>query len=190
MPRPHAGQEEKRMELPLQITGRDLTLSASLESEIRDRAGKLELFCDKIMRCKVVLEGPAQHHRKGGPFKVRIDLTVPGSELVVNHQSDEDLYVAVRDAFDAARRQLEDYVRRQRGDVKAHAEPPYGHVSKLFEEEGYGFIETADGREIYFHRNSVLVPGFENLKVGAPVRFTEEAGEKGPQATTVTSASK
>jgi cold shock CspA family protein len=94
--------------------------------------------------------------------------------------------VAVRDAFDVARRQLEDFVRHQRGDVKSHETPPHARVSKLFPEGGYGFLETPDGREIYFHRNSVLHEGFNRLKINSEVRFSEEMGEKGPQASSVT----
>ncbi len=123
---------------------------------------------------------------KGGAYKVRIDLTVPGDELVVSRQADEDLYVAIRDVFDAARRRLEDYSRRQRGSVKAYEVPPQARVSKLFPEEGYGFLETPDGAEIYFHRNSVLGAGFDHLEIGTEVRFVMEQDEKGPQASTVT----
>jgi cold shock CspA family protein len=97
----------------------------------------------------------------------------------------EDAFVAVRDAFAAARRRLQDRRRRQRGQVKLHEASPEGHVMRVDAEQGFGFIETADGREIYFHRNSVLNGGFERLCVGAPVRFAEEAGEKGAQASTV-----
>ena len=107
-------------------------------------------------------------------------------ELVVNRQADEDLPVAIRDAFDAMRRRLEDYARHQRGAVKSREATPQARVSKLFHEEGYGFLETPDGREIYFHGNSVLPPGFDHLAVGTEVRFAEEQGAEGPQASTVT----
>jgi len=174
------------MEHPVQVTLRDISPSEAVEGYIRERAAKLDEFYDRIMSCRVVVEAPVRHHRKGGPFKVRIDLTVPGDELVVNKQSDEDLYVAIREAFDAIRRRLEDYVRRQRGSVKTHEGPPQARVSKLFPEEGYGFLETPDGTEIYFHRNSVLGAGFDRLEIGTKVRFVEEPGDQGPQASTVT----
>jgi ribosomal subunit interface protein len=178
--------EEVAMELPVQVTLRDISPSEAVEGYIRERAAKLDEFYDRIMRCRVAVEAPVRHHRKGGPFKVRIDLTVPGDELVVNKQSDEDLYVAIREAFDAIRRRLEDYVRRQRGSVKTHEGQPQARVSKLFPEEGYGFLETPDGIEIYFHRNSVLGAGFDRLEIGTKVRFVEEPGDQGPQASTVT----
>ncbi len=117
---------------------------------------------------------------------MRLDVTVPGAELVVNQQADEDLSVAVRNAFDAMRRPLEEYARRQRGAVKTHEEPLLqGRVSRLVPQEGYGFVKTPDGREIYFHRHSVLAPGFEQVEIGMEVRFAEEEGEKGPQASTI-----
>jgi cold shock CspA family protein len=116
---------------------------------------------------------------------VRIDLIVPGDELVVDRQVDEDLYVAIRDAFHAARRKLEDYARRQRGAVKVHEASPHARVVKLFPDEGYGFLETPDGREVYFHRNSVKDSGFDRLEIGTEVRFAEESGEQGPQASAV-----
>jgi cold shock CspA family protein len=97
----------------------------------------------------------------------------------------EDPYVAVRDAFNAARRRLQDHQRRFEGRVKSHEAPPHGRVAQLFPEMDYGLIETADGREVYFHRNAVLNDGFDRLTPGAEVRFAEEEGEKGPQASTV-----
>jgi ribosomal subunit interface protein len=175
---------EETVQQPLQITARDLSLSEAAENDIRAKAENLDTYYDGIVNCRVVVEGPGRHHRQG-PYTVRIDLTVPGSELVVDRQSDADLYVAIRDAFDAARRRLEDHARRQRGDVKVREAAAYARVSKLLPERDHGFLETPDGREIYFHRNSVLHPGFDRLTIGTEVRFTEEAGDQGPQASTV-----
>jgi cold shock CspA family protein len=178
------------MQLPLQITAHDFPLSAAMEAEIRERAARLDTYYEGIMRCRVVVAAPVGHHHRGGPYNVRIDLTVPGAELVVNRQADEELPVAIRDAFDAMRRRLEDYVRHQRGAVKTHEAASQARVSKLFRAEGYGFLETPEGREIYFHCNSVLPPGFDHLAVGTEVRFAEEQGIEGPQASTVTIVSK
>ena len=100
------------MKTPLQITFRDLPHSDALDTHIREKAQKLEQFFSGLMGCRVVVEQSAKHHQQGKPFNVRIDLTVPGSEIVVDRQENEDVYVALRDAFDAAKRQLEDYVRR------------------------------------------------------------------------------
>jgi cold shock CspA family protein len=110
---------------------------------------------------------------------------MPKEDFVVTREAHADLYVAIRDAFDAARRHLQDQVRKARGDVKHHEEMPTARVSTLFPDRGYGFLTTFDGREIYFHEHSVLGDKFTSLKVGMEVHFVEEPGEKGPQASTV-----
>jgi len=153
-----------------------MTPSPALEAAIRERSEKLEKFCADMIGCHVIVETPHKHHHKGNLYDIRIVVTVPGQEIAVRHTPDaqhshEDAFVAVRDAFDSMRRQLEDYVRLRRG--KVYLEP----------ELDYGKIETPDGREIYFHRNSVIDASFDDLVIGAEMRFVEEAGEKGPQAT-------
>ena len=173
------------MQTPLEINARHIRLTDKLEALIRERSEHLERYYPRLIRCHVSLDGPSGHRRSGGPFDVRIDLRVPGKEIVVTHQQSDDLPAAVRDAFDAARRQLQDYASRQRGETKNHEEAPEGTVSKVFANRGYGFIQTSDGREIYFHQNSVLGEGFANLTEGIQVRFSEEMGDDGPQASTV-----
>jgi ribosomal subunit interface protein len=178
------------MKLPLEVTFRNLGHSDAIEASIRDHAERLERFSSDIMACRVVVEADHRHHHKGNLYHVRVDLTVPGTELVASrrpaeHQEHQDVYVAVRDAFDAARRQLEDFVRRRRGEVKHHPPPAHGRVLEVFPDAGYGTIETADGRVVYFHANSVLGVGLGDLPVGSEVRFDEETGERGPQASTV-----
>lgn len=193
---------------PLQITFREgMTLPAA-ELWIRSEAAKLENFYSRIMGCRVAVESPHRRHREGSPYHVRIDLTVPGGELVVKHepglktsarQSGEaeikkrletrapqkNLRQAIHQAFKAAGRLLQDYARRQRGDVKRREARPLAKVSQLFSDEGYGFLATLDGRNIYFHKDSVLNKAFGRLKVGSTVSFAEEQGDKGPQASTV-----
>jgi ribosomal subunit interface protein len=166
--------------------------SAAVEAVIREKAAKLDQFYDHIMSCRVIVEAPHGHHHQGNLFQVRIDLTVPEGELLVTREhhhkdhSHEDVYVAIRDAFDAMKRQLEDYARKRRGKVKKHEPPAHGRVFSLNSGEDYGRIETPDERLIYFHRNSVLDNAFDKLEVGSEVRFVEEMGERGPQASTVT----
>jgi len=111
------------MQIPLQISLHGIEHSDALYNAIRERADKLEHYYDRVMSCRVVLERAGRHKHKGSQYTVRIDLKVPGSEVVVTHQHDEDLQIALRDAFDAARRRLEDYAREQRGDVKRHSQP-------------------------------------------------------------------
>jgi len=175
----------------LQITFRNVDASPTVEAKIRERAHELEQFFGRIVSCRVVVEAPKRRHR-GDLYHIRVDLKVPGKEIVVQrdppeHQAHQDIYVAVRDCFDAVRRQLEDHVRQRRGDVKAHEVPSHGRIASLIAEQDYGFIDASDGSEVYFHRNAVTDGGFERLKVGDEVRFTLHAGEgeKGPQASSV-----
>lgn len=205
--------------IPLQVTFRDMPPSEAIEAAIREKVDKLHAFYDGIMSCRIVVEAPHRRHHKGKLYHVRIDLTLPGKEIVVKHEpkrlkvttsrvqgtsdvvlgemhepskyaAHEDVYLAVRDAFDAARRKLQDYARRERGAIKLHTAPMRGRVTKLFSEEGFGFLETHDGGEIYFHKNSVLEPGFTHLGLGSVVYFNEEEGDKGRQASTVKIAGK
>ncbi|HSQ03407.1 MAG TPA: HPF/RaiA family ribosome-associated protein [Burkholderiales bacterium] len=178
------------MQLPLQITFRNLATSAALEAKIRERADKLDHFHDEIMSCRVAVELLHKHHHHGNHYHVRVDVTVPGEELVVAREPDEhhaytDMFVAIRDAFDTMESLLEDYACRQRREVKSHIVPPHGRVAELYPEEGYGRIETPDNRLVYFHRNSVIGGAFDRLAVGSEVRFVEEEGDMGPQASTV-----
>ncbi|MBI5612360.1 MAG: HPF/RaiA family ribosome-associated protein [Gammaproteobacteria bacterium] len=170
------------MQIPLQITLRDMPPSEAVETRIREKAQKLDSFYDRIMSCRVVVESTQRHQHQGKLHSVHIDLSVPGAELVVNRVEHEDIYVAIRDAFNAIGRKLEDYARRQRGDVKSHDAPGRGRVTKIFPAQGYGFIETPDRRELYFNRNSVVEPEFEQLEIGAEVNYVEEQGKEGPQA--------
>jgi cold shock CspA family protein len=178
------------MQLPLQISFRHMEHSDAIETVVREKATALDTFAEHIMSCRVVVELAGKHHQHGNLYEVRIDLTLPGGEIAVTrepsqHTEYRDIQVALRDAFDSARRQLEDYVRRQRRDVKAHEIAPHARVSQLFPKEGYGFLATPDGREIYFHRHSVLHDEFDQLQIGTEVIFVEEEGKKGPQASTV-----
>lgn len=175
----------------LQIGFRNMDASPAVEAKIRERAHELEQFDDRIVSCRVVVEVPQRRHH-GDLYHVRIDLKVPGKEIVVKrgpseHHAHEEIYVAVRDCFDSVRRQLEDHVRRRRADVKAHEEPAHGRISSLIAEKEYGFIDSVDGVEVYFHRNAVTGRGFNRLKVGDEVRFVlhPAEGEKGPQASSV-----
>lgn len=174
------------MQRPLQIVIRDIPPSDALDAHIRDKVEKLEQFYPRITGCQVTVEYAGKHKHQGKLFNVRIDLTVPGSELVVNRDMHEDVYVALRDAFDATKRQLEDYGTRQRGDTKSHEFPTHGKVARIFSDEGFGFIETMDGHELYFSRDNVTHPGFEKLEVGSEVQFLAEAANEGMQAKRVT----
>lgn len=196
------------MQLPLQVTFRNMEASPSVYGWIEEEAANLETLYRPIMGCRVAVDAPHRHHKRGAQYHVRIDLTVPGGEIVIKRQPSakarvlqsgqrkvvknlefgiphKNLRQAIDDAFKAAARRLQDYARRQGGRIKVHEPAPIARVSRLLADEGYGFLTTVDGREIYFHRDSVLNRGFDRLKVGTTVAFAEEPGEKGPQASTV-----
>lgn len=170
------------MQIPLQITMRDMDRSDALDTAIQEHAAKLEQFHSRITRCKVTVEQMHKHHQQGKHFAVKIDLRVPGREIVATHDHDEDVYIAVRDAFDSAKRQLEETARELRGDVKTHVPALRGTITRMRLDEGYGFIETSDGRELYFSRDNVVHPPFEHLEPGTAVQFIEELAAEGPQA--------
>lgn len=176
------------MKIPAQITFRGMNTSPALEAKIRGKAEKLEQYHDRITSCRVVVEAPHRHSRKGKLYFITIDVTIPGAELVVNsekrnHHSHEDPYVALRDAFNAMSRQLEERARENKGKVKTHETSPEGTIARLFPD--HGFIATPDRGDVYFHRNSVADGNFDDLREGGKVRFLATEGEKGLHATTV-----
>lgn len=178
------------MHVPLEIRFHNVDPSAAVETAVREAAAKLEQFADDITSCRVTVEGPHKRHQQGNLFAVHVDVRYAGGEVVASREpserhAHEDVYVAVRDAFRAARRQLQDRVRIRRGDVKPHAAEPHGRILSLDPTRDCGLIETSDKREIYFHRNSVLNASFGELEPGVEVRFSEERGDAGPQASTV-----
>jgi cold shock CspA family protein/ribosome-associated translation inhibitor RaiA len=183
-------ESEESVRLPLQITFRQVDASPALEARIRNLAARLDSFSEHIMRCEVVVEPPAHHQHHGGLYDFHIHITLPDGEIGIHHahpadHAHEDPYVALRDAFRAARRQLEDYERKRRGDVKRHTGAAEGWICELDAARDSGRIQTDDGRLIYFHRNSVVGSRFQDLVTGTKVRFAEEAGDLGPQASTV-----
>lgn len=179
------------MQVPLQVTYNNMNKSEALDEAIHKRVNKLVRKYEEIISCHVVVDAPLKSQRKGGLYRVRIDITCPQGKVAVNREppaqrkNHEDVYVALRDAFNAAGRQLDQYSCRRRGDVKFHEEVPFGEISYLCPMEDYGKITTPDGREIFFHRNSVLNANFDALVEGTKVRFSEEDGDKGPQASSV-----
>jgi cold shock CspA family protein len=179
------------MKLPLQISFHNVKRTDEIEDRIREEAAQLDQFCNCIMSCRIVIDVPHRHHETGNAYQIRIDIKVPGEEIAIVRQPSEhdptyaNLNTVMRDAFDSAARKLEDYVRRQRRDVKQHATTLHGRVSRVFPQSGYGFIESPDGLELYFHAHSVLEDKFEDVRVGTEVAYAEEFGDKGPQASTV-----
>jgi cold shock CspA family protein len=178
------------MQLPLQVAFHNMRHSDQVVRAIEAHVAHLETFYDRITTCRVVVDMPHKHHESGNLYQVRIDLTVPGREIVVNRESSQqtqfkDLDAALGHAFDVAARQLEEFARQRNAKVKHHEPLPHARVTRLNAAARYGFLETPDGREVYFHANSLLNGDFERLELGTEVSFVEELGEKGPQASTV-----
>jgi cold shock CspA family protein/ribosome-associated translation inhibitor RaiA len=180
------------MQVPLKMTFRNVPKSAAMEALIRKQAAKLERVCSHLVSCRISVEKPQAHQKTGNPFRVRVDVTVPPEHklVTVRNAGEGDLHerlpTVVRRAFDATERQLKKLSERQRGKVKNHPEQAVaGFVIRLFRNGGFGFIKSLEGREIYFHRNSLPAAEFSRLEVGTGVQWNEEEGENGPQATVV-----
>jgi cold shock CspA family protein len=180
------------MDVPLEIAFVDMDSSEFVENRIRERVARLETRNLRLVSCRVAIEIPHQSHRKGNLYHVRIEMGVPGKELVISRapgdiNAHNDVYVAIDDAFEAAERLLAEDGRKAKGDVKLHEGGLQGRVTRLFGEQGHGFIATTDGREIYFHRNSVVDGDFSDLEEGQTVELVLVHGESpmGPQATMV-----
>lgn len=179
------------MQTAPQIEFQGMAPREGLRDVIRERIAELEQRYGRITSCRVVLKAPGGHHQSGGLYETHIHLGLPdGRSVHVGRtpKADErhgDVIFALHDAFRRARRRLQDEARRLRGDVKTHEPAPLATVARIDREAGFGFLRTPDGREVYFHRNSVLDGHFKDLEPGNRVAFAEEEGEKGPQASTV-----
>jgi cold shock CspA family protein len=182
---------ERAMQTPVEIDFQGMEARPDLRAAIDRQVAALEDRFGRITAGRVVLKAPGGHHRTGGLFEINIHLALPEGRVVnigrtpQNDERHADINYALNDAFKRARRQLQDHVRKLQGQVKQHEGLPLGTVAELDPLGEFGFIETDDGREIYFHRNSVLNGGIADLALGARVSFAEEMGEKGPQASTV-----
>jgi ribosomal subunit interface protein len=131
------------MQSPLKLTLHGVDSSDALEARIRAKVEKLEEFFNHITSCHVVVELPHKHQQQGSQFNVRIDIVVPGNEIVVTRDHAEDVYVALRDAFDAASRQLKDYAQKLRREVKSH-EPQRKRLNEEVEQEAGEEAKTED----------------------------------------------
>lgn len=181
------------MNHPLQITFRDMAPSPAVERAIEERVAKLENQYGPLQRVQVVIDTPhrtQQHKRK--TLRVHVDVRVPGGEIVVNNETSqnhgpEELHLRVRDAFDGVIRQLEGWERRRKAQVKLHVAPPMAQVIRHFPQQGYGFLRTPDGLEVYFHENAVENAAFQALEVGSEVTFVygDPDATQGPRASTV-----
>ena len=178
------------MQSPVVIQFKNMESSEAVEAAINKWVDKLDRAYPTIISCRVSIEAPSRKKRHGGLYHTRIDIQLPGKEVVVNripdmHHSYTDAYVSIRDAFKSAQRKLEDVVKRRQGKVKTHVLPIHGWIITLFPTNDSGTIESSDGKEIYFHRNSLLTDNFDDLTVGMEVRFVEHEDNEVPRASSV-----
>jgi cold shock CspA family protein/ribosome-associated translation inhibitor RaiA len=179
------------MQTPVEIDFQGLKGTEQLRACVMKNVAVLEQRFGRITACRVVIKAPSERHRSGGACEITIRLSLPqGREVDIgrSEKADDrhaDAIVALNDAFKRARRRLQDHARRMRGHVKSHDGPPIATVKRFDGAAGFGFLETQDGREIYFHKNSLLDNGSREVVPGTRVTFFEEMGEKGPQASTV-----
>lgn len=179
------------MEVPVQIEFQGMNADEKVRGTVLKQVAVLDQRFGRITACRVVVKAPSERHRNGGLYEINIRLSLPqGREVDIGRtaSADErhaDLAFAMNDAFKRARRGLRDQSRLIRGEVKIHEPQPTATVTRVDDMGEFGFLETSDGREVYFHRNSVLNGSFQHLAPGVRVTFCEEAGEKGPQASTV-----
>ena len=181
------------MQQPLEIAFHHMESSPALEAELRDRFAKLEKLCDRLTSCRISVELLHKQHRTGNVYEVHIDMRVPGDELVVSrplHKVKEryaspDVYISIREAFEAAERQLKKYNRQLTGELKKHAAEFFGQVAETHPEEDWGYLLDNAGQLLYFHRNAVMDGSFEELKRGDAVDYVQADGETGPTAVKV-----
>jgi cold shock CspA family protein/ribosome-associated translation inhibitor RaiA len=183
---------ERVMQESLQISFHNMASSEALEARVREHWAKVERHYDGIISARIVLEAPHKQPHKS-TLGITISIGVPGRDIVVKreqrlHESDRNATWVINEAFHTAERQLEEYAQKQRHDVKVHdGEREYARVVRLYPDQDYGFIETRDQLDIYFHRDVLRDADFDDLKVGSEVLYTlaPDDGPMGPMASSV-----
>lgn len=170
------------MKQPMQLRFLGMEPSEAVAAAARDKAAKLDRFHPDLMTCRVTIERVDRHQQQGQHFAVRIDVTLPGEELSIDRVQHEDVYVALRDAFDDIRRRIQDSRARAQRKVKQHAGELHGKVVRIDAAEGRGFIETAEGDDYWFGRDNLAGVPFDHLDVGTEVQFIGEVADEGRQA--------
>lgn len=180
------------MRNPVEISFHGVSRSAAIEDMIKKDAEKLERVCDDMVSCRVGIKLDQKSRATNNPFKITIEMRVPpGHNLVVtnspeNKGDSSDLKAVLKTTFKTAQRRLKQLVEKRQGDTKHHHEQEVvGIITKIFADEGYGFLRTLEGDEMYFHRNSVVNEQFDRLEPGTGVNYTAVTGNKGLQASSV-----
>lgn len=181
------------MTTPLEISFHNLTPSPAIEAAIEKRVAKLEKLYPRLTSVRVSVEKPHRQNRTTSPFEVHVEMNVPGRVLAVTRETKHarqrfarpTIQTSVNEAFRTAEAQLKEFKAQQRGAVKTHPAMLQGTVRRVDRRNGVGFLITNEGKEIYFHSNSLLSGEFEKLKRGDAVHYTEALGDTGPTANKV-----
>lgn len=164
--------------------------SEAVSAVVQNHVDSLERMSPNLISCHVVLTRPSRKHQQGTLYQIKLRLHMPGTNIIIDkdpgmNQAHEDVYVAIRDAFLAAKRKIEDYNRIRSGRVKEKVRPLHAKILRLIPASDCGFVVSEDQREIYFHRNALLNGDYDSLHLGQEVRFSETMGENGPQITSM-----
>ncbi|MDD4859508.1 MAG: HPF/RaiA family ribosome-associated protein [Dehalococcoidales bacterium] len=180
------------MQVPPEISYEGVEKTAALDELILNQIAKLEKVCNYIVSARIAVESYTQSRHTGNAYRVRIDIHIPHAQnMVVKRVSVasrefEPLPTIIKRAFKSAERQLAKLTEIKRREVKSHPDNEVtAFVDRIFRDEGYGFLRALDGHQVYFHRNSCLHGEWERLTAGTGVRYTEELGDKGPQASSI-----
>ena len=189
--------KEHIMQNIAQITFKDIDHSDAVEARIRERIERLEQIYDRITSCKVWVRAPHRRHKKGTHYVIGIELNTPMGTLSIDREpgdvnAHEDIYVTIRDSFNAMERQLRKEKEQHSGRPEESVIPLQGAIERLEPEKDCGHISTTDGRLIYFHRNAVIDQSFDELETGDAVELVvdREGADEGPHASTVRPISK
>ena len=199
------------METEPEIMFRGVNRTSYIDKLITRGIAKLEQVCNYIVSTRVTVEQIQTRHRTDSPYRILVEISIRDRpDIVVERLSnkvkktvddpdlvnsrpvrkrntrEEALPAFIISTFDAARRELKKITDKQRGAVKVHPQQQaQAMVEKIFRDQEYGFLRSLDGQSVYFNRNSVLHDHWAQLKVGTAVRYTQELGDKGLQASTV-----
>jgi cold shock CspA family protein len=180
------------MSIPLQLTFRNTDRSKWIEEAVEAELIKLEKFSDQIQQCRVVIEKSNNHHHKANIFHVRVSMIVEGKEIIVSKESasesaGKDVHTALKHAFDVIPKKLEKLDRLDDPVHLRHCKKreyytiiEHAQVARVFTEDGFGFLQTTDGNEVYFEKDSLVGGLFDQLLPGTDVAFAAEAGRDGP----------
>lgn len=181
------------MEVPMEVSYQNVTKTDFLEQILNRQVEKLQRFAPNMIACRIALEMTQKQQSQASLFHIRIEVSLPGKKRLttssdptyVREDDQQEMRTVIRNTFGAMEKRLKKTESIKRREVKTHSEPR-AFVAKLYPEEGYGFLKPGNtDEEIYFHANSVLHNDFERLEIGTEVRYEQEMGEEGLQASSV-----